>query len=57
VAALAHPHAFNQEAIVQAGRTGDLGFAFRAFLNDPLVGDQPDARQMFEAQREYLPQF
>jgi alpha-galactosidase/6-phospho-beta-glucosidase family protein len=57
VAALTHPHVFNQEAIVQAGMTGDLDLTFRAFLNDPLVGNQPDARQMFEAQRKYLPQF
>ncbi|HET6687836.1 MAG TPA: hypothetical protein VFG82_00620 [Rubrobacter sp.] len=36
---------------------GGLG----AFLNDPLVDSGPDARkmfdEMFEAQREYLPQF
>ena len=61
VAALVHPHVFNQEAIVQAGLTGDTNLAFRAFLNDPLVGSGPDARkmfeEMFEAQREYLPQF
>jgi len=61
VAALVHPHVFNQEAIVQAGLTGDKDLAFRAFSNDPLVGRGPDARKMFEemleAQREYLPQF
>lgn len=61
VAALVHPHVFNQEAIVQAGLTGDKNLAFRAFLNDPLVDRGPDARtlfeEMFEAQREYLPQF
>jgi alpha-galactosidase/6-phospho-beta-glucosidase family protein len=61
VAALVHPHVFNQEAIVQAGLTGDMDLAFHAFLNDPLVGNGPDARkmfeEMFEAQREYLPQF
>ena len=61
VAALVHPHVFNQEAIVQAGLTGDMDLAFHAFLNDPLVGSGPDARkmfeEMFEAQREYLPQF
>lgn len=61
VAALVHPHVFNQEAIVQAGLTGDIDLAFHAFLNDPLVGSGPDARkmfeEMFEAQREYLPQF
>ena len=48
VAALVHPHVFNQEAIVQAGLTGDMDLAFHAFLNDPLVGSGPDARKMFE---------
>ena len=61
MAALVHPHVFNQEPIVQAGLTGDKDLAFRAFLNDPLVGSGPDARtmfdKMFEAQGEYLPQF
>ena len=61
VAALVHPHVFNQEAIVRAGLTGDTDLAFRAFLNDTLVGSGPDARtmfeQMFEAQRRLLPQF
>ncbi len=61
VATLVHPHVFNQEAVVQAGLKGDTDLAFRAFLNDPLVGNRPDARtmfeEMFEAQREYLPQF
>lgn len=61
VAALVHPHVFNQEAVVQAGLTGDTELAFRAFLNDPLVGSGPDTREMFdemfEAQKEYLPQF
>lgn len=56
-----HPHVFNQEAIVQAGLTGDKDLAFRAFLNDPLVSSGPDARvifdEMFAAQRDYLPQF
>jgi alpha-galactosidase len=61
VAALVHPHVFNQEAIVQAGLTGDRDLAFCAFLNDPLIANRPDARQMFEemfeTQEEYLPQF
>jgi len=52
VAALVHPHVFNQEAIVQAGLTGDTDLAFRAFLNDPQVGNRPDARKMFEEMRE-----
>jgi len=58
IAALVHPHVFNQEAIVQAGLTGDTDLAFRAFLNDPLVGSGSGAskmfEEMFEAQREYL---
>jgi alpha-galactosidase/6-phospho-beta-glucosidase family protein len=61
VAAFVHPHVSNQEAMVQAGLTGNKDLAFRAFLNDPLVGNQPDAGQMFEemfeAQAAYLPQF
>jgi alpha-galactosidase/6-phospho-beta-glucosidase family protein len=61
VAALVHPHVFNQEAIVRAGLAGDRDLALRAFLNDPLVGNRPDVGQMFgemfEAQASYLPQF
>jgi alpha-galactosidase/6-phospho-beta-glucosidase family protein len=61
VAALVHPHVFNQEAVVQAGLTGDKELAFRAFVNDPLVGNRPDSREMFEelfdTQSTYLPQF
>ena len=61
VAALVHPHVFNQEATVQAGLTGDRDLAFRTFVNDPLVASQADARalfdEMFEAHSAYLPQF
>ena len=61
VAALVHPHVFNQEAVVHAGLIGDKELAFRAFVNDPLVGNRLEARQMFEelfeAQAKYLPQF
>lgn len=61
VAAMVHPHVLDQEAVVQAGLSGDRELAFRAFANDPLVGHHPDARkmfeEMFEAQSEYLPQF
>ena len=61
VAALVHPHVFNQEAAVMAGLTGDRDLAFRTFVNDPLVASQPDARalfdEMFEAHSAYLPQF
>jgi alpha-galactosidase/6-phospho-beta-glucosidase family protein len=60
IAALVHPHVFNQEAIVEAGLKGDTELAFRALLNDPLVGNRLDDRgmfdEMFDAQREYLPQ-
>ena len=56
-----HTHVFNQESIVQAGLNGDKDLAFRAFLNDPLISSQPNARQMFEemfeAQASYLPQY
>jgi alpha-galactosidase/6-phospho-beta-glucosidase family protein len=52
VAALVHPHVFNQEAIVEAGLTGDRDLAFRAFVNDPLIGNRPDAREMFEEMLE-----
>jgi len=61
VAALVYPHVFNQETIVQAGLTGDKELAFRAFVNDPLVGGHSQARdlfeEMFEAHSGYLPQF
>ena len=61
VASLVHTHVFNQEAIVQAGLTGDRDLAFRTFVNDPLVASQADARalfdEMFEAHSAYLPQF
>jgi alpha-galactosidase/6-phospho-beta-glucosidase family protein len=52
VAALVHPHVFNQEAIVQAGLTGDTDLAFRAFVNDPLIGNRPDGREIFEEMLE-----
>lgn len=61
VAALVHPHVFNQEATVHAGLTGDRDLAHKAFLNDPLVGNGPDASRLFDemldAQAAYLPQF
>ena len=61
VAALVHPHVFNQEAAVMAGLTGDRDLAFRTFVNDPLVASQADARalfdEMFEAHSANLPQF
>jgi alpha-galactosidase/6-phospho-beta-glucosidase family protein len=61
VAALVHPHVFNQEATVQAGLQGDRDLAFRTFVNDPLVASRADARALFdemlEAHSAYLPQF
>lgn len=61
VAALVHPHVFNQEAIVRSGLEGDKELAFRAFLNDPLIDNRPESREMFdelfEAQTMYLTQF
>lgn len=61
IAALVQPHVCNQEMIVEAGLNGDRELAFRAFVNDPLVGYRPEARsmfdEMFEAQSEYLTQF
>jgi alpha-galactosidase/6-phospho-beta-glucosidase family protein len=61
VAALVHPHVFNQEAVVHAGLTRDKELAFRAFINDPLVGNNSRARgmfeELFEAQSKYLHQF
>ncbi|WP_435102782.1 glycoside hydrolase family 4 [Halarchaeum sp. P4] len=49
----------NQETLIEAGMTGDLGLAFRAFRNDPLVTlDPADARALFadlvERERDYL---
>ena len=52
-------HVANQETLVEAGFSGDLDLAFRAFRNDPLVDlDPTEARSLFaglvDAQREYL---
>lgn len=52
-------HVNNQETLIEAGFTGDLDLAFRAFLNEPLVTLQRDAaRELFadllECERDYL---
>lgn len=52
-------HVTNQETLIEAGFTGDLDRAFRAFLNEPLVRLQRDAaRELFvdlvEREHEYL---
>lgn len=61
IAALVHPHVFNQETVVEAGLTGDRDLAFQAFVNDPLVGHRSDARsmfdEMFDAHSQYLSHF
>jgi len=56
---LVSTHVQNQETLVEAGFAGDLDLAYQAFLNEPLVGLQPDeAEAMFcdlvEAERPYL---
>ncbi|MFV9834302.1 alpha-galacturonidase LplD [Bacillus stercoris] len=46
---LAARHVSNQEAVAEAGLTKDIGLAFQAFLNDPLVMiDRNDAEQLFD---------
>ena len=52
-------HVTNQETLVAAGFEGDVDRAYRAFVNDPLVGIDPErARALFAAlvdvQRPYL---
>jgi alpha-galactosidase len=52
-------HVENQETLVAAGFAGDVDVAYRAFLNDPLVGIGPErARSLFAdlvaAERPYL---
>jgi alpha-galactosidase/6-phospho-beta-glucosidase family protein len=52
-------HVENQETLIEAGFSGDVDLAFRAFLNDPLVSvPMADARSMFDdlvtAVRPYL---
>jgi alpha-galactosidase len=43
------PHVLNQELVVEAALRLDLGLAFQAFLNDPLMTLAPDrARELFD---------
>lgn len=61
IAAMVHPHVFNQEVIVEAGLSGNKELASRAFANDPLTGHHCDSKsmfeEMFEAHSGYLTQF
>jgi len=55
-------HVSNQEMIVEAGLSGDVGLARQALLNDPLVTLPPETAvtmldEMLEANRAYLPMF
>jgi alpha-galactosidase len=56
-----HPHAVNQELLVDAALTGDRQLALQALLGDPLVRDFKAAPQLMdellEAHAELLPQF
>lgn len=52
-------HVTNQETLVEAGVDGDLDRAFRAFLNDPLVGIERGAVEdlfveLVDRERDYL---
>ena len=47
--ALFSRHIYNHETIMKSALTGDLSYAFRAFLNDPLVTlDAKTAKEMFD---------
>jgi galacturan 1,4-alpha-galacturonidase len=55
-------HVGNQEMILEAGLSGDVGLARQALLNDPLVTLPPETAvtmldEMLEANRAYLPMF
>jgi alpha-galactosidase/6-phospho-beta-glucosidase family protein len=56
-----HPHAVNQELLVDAALTGDRQLALQALLGDPLVRDYKSAPklmdELLEAHAELLPQF
>jgi alpha-galactosidase len=56
-----HPHAVNQELLVDAALTGDRQLALQALLGDPLVRDYRAAPKLLddllEAHAELLPQF
>ena len=56
-----HPHAVNQEMLVDAALTGDRQLALQALLGDPLVRDFKSAPKLMDellaAHAELLPQF
>ena len=56
-----HPHAVNQELLVDAALTGDRQLALQALLGDPLVQDYKSAPkladELMSAHAELLPQF
>jgi len=56
-----HPHAVNQELLVDAALTGDRRLALQALLGDPLVNDLKTAPKLMDellaAHAELLPQF
>jgi alpha-galactosidase/6-phospho-beta-glucosidase family protein len=56
-----HPHAINQEMLVEAALTGDRKLALQALLCDPLVRDLKAASKLADellaAHAELLPQF
>lgn len=56
-----HPHAVNQELLVDAALTGDRQLALQALIGDPLVRDYKAAPklmdELLEAHAELLPQF
>ena len=56
-----HPHAVNQEMLVDAALTGDRQLALQALLGDPLVRDFKSAPKLMEellaAHAELLPRF
>jgi alpha-galactosidase len=59
---LVERHVTNQETLIEAGFSGDLDLAFRAFLNDPLVAlERTEARELFAelvaVERDYLAEY
>lgn len=53
VQALVMRHALNQAGTLEAGLKKDRDFAFRVFLNDPLVAlSVPDAKKLFDSMVE-----
>lgn len=56
-----HPHALNQEMLVDAALNGDRQLALQVLINDPLVRDFKSAPQLLDdllsAHSDLLPQF